>query len=172
INPDVDRSREGSFTVVWNGAGSGDDSGVFGRRFDGAGAALGAEFLVNSYTTSSQQQPRIAKDASGNFVVSWLSAGSPGTDNSQTSAQGRAFFADGSGLGAQFQANAYTTQQQTTPQVAMLGGGDFVVAWDKNVYIMPTTFLDVRMRRFASALPLFADGFESATPQAWSATVP
>ncbi len=172
INPDVDRSREGSFTVVWNGAGSGDDSGVFGRRFDGAGAALGAEFLVNSYTTSSQQQPRIAKDASGNFVVSWLSAGSPGTDNSQTSAQGRAFFADGSGLGAQFQANAYTTQQQTTPQVAMLGGGDFVVAWDKNVYIMPTNFLDVRMRRFASALPLFADGFETATSQAWSATVP
>jgi hypothetical protein len=36
INPDVDRSREGSFTVVWNGAGSGDDSGVFGQRFDAA----------------------------------------------------------------------------------------------------------------------------------------
>lgn len=172
FNPDVSRSREGSFTVVWNGVGSGDDSGIFGQRFDAAGTAVGTQFLVNTYTSSSQQQPRIAMDASANFVVSWLSAGSPGTDNDQTSAQGRAFFADGSALGSQFQANTYTTQQQTTPQVAMLGGGDFVVAWDKNVYIMQTSFLDVRMRRFASTLPLFADGFESTNSQAWSSAVP
>ena len=101
-----------------------------------------------------------------------MSFGSPGNDSSETSAQARAWLADGSPLSPQFQVNTYTTQKQSFPEVAMLGGGDFVVSWEKNVYVMPTTFLDTRMRRFASVLPLFNDGFESANRQAWSASVP
>lgn len=172
LNPDVARSREGSFTVVWEGAGSGDDSGVFGRRFDADANALGDAFLLNGYTTSSQQRPRIDVDGSGDFVVSWHSNGSPGPDSSETSVQARAWTADGNALSPQFQVNSYTTQRQAFAEVAMLGGGDFVVAWEKNVYVMPQTFVDVRYRRFASVLPLFSDGFESANTQAWSATVP
>ena len=172
LNPDVARSREGSFTVVWEGVGSGDDSGVFGRQFDADGNALGDAFLLNTFTTSTQQRPRIDVDGSADFVVSWLSFGSPGNDSSETSAQARAWLADGSPLSPQFQVNTYTTQKQSFPEVAMLGGGDFVVSWEKNVYVMPTTFLDTRMRRFASVLPLFNDGFESANRQAWSASVP
>ncbi len=172
LNPDVARSREGSFTVVWEGVGSGDDSGVFGRQFDADGNPLGDAFLLNTFTTSTQQRPRIDVDGSADFVVSWLSFGSPGNDSSETSAQARAWFADGSALSPQFQVNTYTTQKQSFPEVAMLGGGDFVVSWEKNVYVMPTTFLDTRMRRFASVLPLFNDGFESANRQAWSASVP
>lgn len=172
LNPDVARSREGSFTVVWEGVGSGDDSGVFGRQFDADGNALGDAFLLNTFTTSTQQRPRIDVDGSADFVVSWLSFGSPGNDSSETSAQARAWLADGTALSPQFQVNTYTTQKQSFPEVAMLGGGDFVVSWEKNVYVMPTTFLDTRMRRFASVLPLFNDGFESANRQAWSASVP
>ena len=172
LNPDVARSREGSFTVVWEGAGSGDSSGVFGRRFDAAGTPLGSDFLVNAYTTSAQQRPRIATDASANFLVTWSSAGSPGSDSSGTSAQGQTFRADGSALGAQFQVNSYTTQTQSEPEVAMLGGGRFVVAWQKNVFLDPDTFLDTRMRRFDSVLPLFADGFESGKRNAWPASSP
>lgn len=172
LNPDVARSREGSFTVVWEGVGSGDDSGVFGRQFDADGNALGDAFLLNTFTTSTQQRPRIDVDGSADFVVSWLGFGSPGNDSSETSAQARAWLADGTALSPQFQVNTYTTQKQSFPEVAMLGGGDFVVSWEKNVYVMPTTFLDTRMRRFASVLPLFNDGFESANRQAWSASVP
>lgn len=54
LNPDVARSREGSFTVVWEGVGSGDDSGVFGRQFDADGNPLGDAFLLNTFTTSTR----------------------------------------------------------------------------------------------------------------------
>lgn len=172
IRADVARSREGSFVVAWDGAGSGDVQGVFARRFDAAGAPAGDQFLVNSYTTNSQQRPRVAMDASSNFIVTWTSIGSPGDDNSDSSAQARAFFADGSGLGSQFQVNGYTTQIQSAPDVAMLGGGEFVIAWQRQFYVMPTTTADVRQRRFASELPLFADGFESGNRNAWSSSAP
>lgn len=171
LRPDVARSREGGFTVVWEGAGSGDDLGIFGRSFDGAGAPLGDAFLLNDFTTGTQQRPRIDVDGSANFVVSWTSFGSPGPDSSESSVQARAWFADGTPLSEQFQINSYTTQKQASPEIAMLGGGEFVVTWDKNVLLTPDTFLDTRMRRFVADLPLFANGFESATTQAWSTTI-
>lgn len=48
-------------------------SGIFGRRFDSAGVALGKQFRVNSYTRFQQDYPSVASDASGNFVVVWTS---------------------------------------------------------------------------------------------------
>ena len=39
----------------------------------------GAEFPVNSYTTSDQGIPAVASDASGNFVVAWSSYGQDGS---------------------------------------------------------------------------------------------
>ena len=53
-----------------------------------------------------------------------------------------------------------------------LFGGEFVIAWQRQFYVMPTTTADVRQRRFASDLPLFADGFESGNRNAWSSSVP
>ena len=40
-----------------------------GQRYDAAGLAQGAEFRVNTYTTSTQWNSSIAMDGSGNFVV-------------------------------------------------------------------------------------------------------
>ena len=47
----------GGFVVTWNGKGSGDNSGVFGRRFASDGTALGGEFLINTHTDNQQQLP-------------------------------------------------------------------------------------------------------------------
>ena len=40
-----------------------------------AAQPLGAEFQVNTYTTSNQELPSVATDANGNFVVVWESLG-------------------------------------------------------------------------------------------------
>ena len=63
----------GNFVVTWEGVGPTDSSGVSGRRFNAAGGAIGGEFQVNVYTTSSQSGTAIAADGSGNFVVTWQS---------------------------------------------------------------------------------------------------
>jgi hypothetical protein len=62
------------FVVVWQSEGQdGDGGGSFGQRFDSAGNTLGAEFRLNSFTTSDQSLPNVAKKPNGDFVVVWQS---------------------------------------------------------------------------------------------------
>src|SRR5437870_4478490 len=70
-----------SFSVIaWQSEGQdGDLAGIYARRFDGAGPA-GAEFRVNTYTTSSQATPAVDAEITGNFVVVWASLGQDGSD--------------------------------------------------------------------------------------------
>jgi hypothetical protein len=88
---------------------------------------LGAEFQVNTYTTSRQQYPAVAGDTAGNFVVVWNSLGE---DGSNRGAFGRRFSASGVPLGAAFQVNSYTMGAQFFPQVSRENDGDFVAVWD------------------------------------------
>ena len=65
----------GDFVIVWEGngtqTGEEDSNGIFGQRFDSAGAAVGGEFRVNSVTTGGQSDAAVSMNASGDFVVSW-----------------------------------------------------------------------------------------------------
>ena len=84
----------GGFIVTWEGIGpdpSDPDTAVMASRFDSAGARMGADFLVNTYTTDNQTGSTIAMDANGDFLVVWESGGSAGTDSEFTSIQGRRF---------------------------------------------------------------------------------
>lgn len=64
----------GDFVVTWKSLGQdGSEEGVFVRHFDAAGAALATEFLVNSWTASSQYQQVVAGNVAGDFVVTWMS---------------------------------------------------------------------------------------------------
>lgn len=76
--------------MTWDSIGpdpSDPDSAVMASRFDSAGARMGADFLVNSYTTGNQQQSTIAMDAKGDVLVAWQSFGSGGTDTELSSLQ-------------------------------------------------------------------------------------
>jgi len=128
--PSVAMTPRGEFVVVWQSAGQdGDSLGVFGRRYDGAGAPLGAEFQANVFTTDDQLLPRVAIDDAGDFTVVWQSYGQ---DGSASGIFGRSFASGGSPLGAEFQVNTYTTDNQVTPAIAMNAAGDLVVAWESN----------------------------------------
>ena len=72
--PAVAADGSGNFIVLWSSGGQdGSAWGVFGQRFDSAGASMGSEFRVNTYTISDQQTPAVAPDGSGNFVAAWES---------------------------------------------------------------------------------------------------
>ncbi len=82
LGPSIASDDIGNFIVAWSSyRQDGHDFGVFGRRFDAAGAPRGAEFRVNSYTTFGQHSPVVASDPVGNFVVTWQDRGQEGNLN-------------------------------------------------------------------------------------------
>jgi hypothetical protein len=113
----------------------------------------GGEFQVNQYTTNNQYQPSVAASASGDFVVSWSSAGqeSPGTPGIFAAR----FDSSGALLGGELQVNSYTTGIQRFSAVASADDGDFVVVWQS---YQDGNLEGIFGRRFASTgTPLAAE---------------
>ncbi len=127
-DPNVAIAPDGRFVVVWTNT-DGSNSGVFGQRFDSAGARAGAEFRVNTYTPGDQLHPTVATDAAGNFVVVWHGA-TPADTSGGIVAQRHD--AAGNRLGGEFQVNAYATSAQSYASVARDEAGNMVVAWFGN----------------------------------------
>ena len=74
----VTSERTGNFTVAWEADGlDGDGGGIFGQRYTAAGVPRGTVFRINSSTTQEQALPKIATDAAGNLVATWISAHLP-----------------------------------------------------------------------------------------------
>jgi hypothetical protein len=77
--PAVTADANGNFVVAWTGAQQdGSYDGVFARRYAASGMPQGAEFQVNSFTTSFQTYATVASAASGKYVVAWSSLGQDG----------------------------------------------------------------------------------------------
>jgi len=104
--PRVAMDPDGDFIVVWQSGTAatpgpdGDDAGIRGRRYISNGTALGSEFAVNTYTTSSQARPAVATDGLGNFIVVWQSGtfSVPGPDGDNAGIEGQRFHADATAL--------------------------------------------------------------------------
>jgi hypothetical protein len=124
----VDVSPAGGFVVAWTSdQGDGSSEGVFARRFDPSGNAIGNDFLVNTQTTGLQWSrfDLVAHDSLGNFVITWGGAQVGGF----MEIFGQRFDAAGTRRGAEFHINTYTTGSQVVPGVASDSAGNFVVAW-------------------------------------------
>jgi hypothetical protein len=142
--PRVAASASGEATVVWSGLGP-DGWGIHGRRFDATGAALGAEFQVNTYTTAGRYSG-IAASGAGRFVVVWEAQP---RDGDGYGVFGQRFDAAGNPQGGEFRANAYTTSEQRMPRAAMDAAGNFVVVWAS--YLQDGYGWGVFGRRFAAS---------------------
>jgi hypothetical protein len=71
----VATGADGRFFVAWDSfIESQNASDVFGRVFDGQGAPVTADFLVNSYTTSGQNSPQVFAAQDRSFLVAWSEA--------------------------------------------------------------------------------------------------
>jgi hypothetical protein len=120
----------GNFIVAWeSNLQDGSSMGVFAQRFDSTGAALGAEFRVNTYTAGFQGIPSLAFDAAGGFAIAWMSQGQDGADHGVFA---RRYDAAGVQLGGEFQVNTYTTSWQRDPVIASDAAEGFVIAWRSN----------------------------------------
>jgi len=148
--PAVATDAAGNFVVVWQGElQDGSQTGVFAQRFNAGGTPQGAEFRVNTYTTSAQYHASVAMDSTGNFLVVWQSFFQ---DSSGTGVYAQRYDAAGVPQGAEFRVNSYVTGEQNHPSIAMSPTGEFVVAWTS--YLLDGSLSEVFARRFsATAVP-------------------
>jgi hypothetical protein len=127
--PSVIFDASGNFVVVWSGnQQDGSGYGIFGQRFDAAGAVQGGEFRVNTYVTGNQLYPSVASNPLGDFVVVWQS----GHDGSGYGIFGQRFDASGTPQGSEFQINTFTVGIQERPAVTADANGNFTVVWDSS----------------------------------------
>src|SRR5262249_4085911 len=118
--PDVARAPGGDFVVTWQSLdqeGYGAGYGIYAQRYNAAGAPLGPEFHVNTYTTSDQGYPSVAMDAAGDFVVVWVDYST--RDNAASSIRGQLYSSNGSPNGGEFMVNTTTAGYQYLPVAGM-----------------------------------------------------
>jgi hypothetical protein len=147
-SPAVSSDDGGGFLVVWDNFAS----SIQGQRYSSTGAALGAQFQVNSYTTNLQYGPAVGPDGAGGFLVVWTSGGSSGNDRSGRSIQGQRYSSTGAKLGAQFQINSYTTDNQANAAIGLDGSGGFVVVWNSyGSSATDSSYRSIQGQRYGSA---------------------
>ncbi|MEB3214343.1 MAG: calcium-binding protein [Leptolyngbyaceae bacterium] len=151
-NPDIAMTPTGEFVIVWESVNQDAPSsrGIFAQRFTAEGRAVGDELAINEVVTGQQETPAIAIDEAGNFVVVWES---DGLDPGNSEIIGRRFDTDGRAIGGDFIVNESLTNDQTSPDIAMDGEGNFIVSWTNEG--IGVTEDDIFYRQFdATADPL------------------
>lgn len=123
----------GGFVVTWTDASqTGDDTSevaIRGRVFDDSGTALGSDFVVNTTTSSRQEDSSVTALTDGGFVVTWTDYSASGDDTSSWAIRAQAFAADGSKSGDEIVVNTTTSGYQFQSTVRALADGRFVVSW-------------------------------------------
>ncbi|MFL6264433.1 MAG: hypothetical protein ACJ76Y_32490 [Thermoanaerobaculia bacterium] len=111
--PAVAVGPDGGFMVVWQGP----PAGLQGRLYDAAGRPRGGEIVLAA--SSQPEQPRVAADVSGRFLVVWNDAGQ---------VKGRLFGPDGQPATEEI-AVGFSPRQPGLPDVVADPAGGFLVAW-------------------------------------------
>jgi hypothetical protein len=127
VNPSVAMSATGDFVITWSSQGGGNWY-VVAKRYDSSGAATGREFQVNA-STGDQENPTVAMNGSGDFLITWSSSGHKGNGRGNWSVAARQYDESGAPAGDQFLVSA-TGGDQTLPSVARDQEGHIIVVWN------------------------------------------
>lgn len=153
----------GRSVIVWSGASDGDSLSVQAQRYDAAGRTVGAEFVVNAFTTGAQFGPDAGASRDGHLVVVWTS---DLIDGGGRGIAARRFDASGAPVGSEFLVNTYTTGTQTSSSIAVQPDGSFVIVWSDLGRNAPLSA--VIGRRYDAHGDPIGDEFVVAAPSAQS----
>ena len=130
INPAVAGLITGGYVIVWQSfEQDGSNWGIYAQAYDQDHNTVGAEFQVNTYTISDQRFPSIAGLITGGYVITWRSFGQDGNSGG---IYAQAYDKDHNTVGADFQVNTYTINDQTFPSIAGLITGGYVITWQSS----------------------------------------
>jgi len=134
--PEIAVEADGDFVIAWSSAYflSGPTYGVFARLYNADGTPRTDPLKLDSPLTSSEENPSVGVDGSGNFVAAWEAAG----DSYAVRGSAAGFT-----YGASFRVAA-TAGVRGEPSVAVSGAADrFVIAWEGSA-----TSTDIFAQRF------------------------
>jgi hypothetical protein len=162
FSPAVSSTSGGDFVVAWvksaTWLGPFSPTGIFARRFDTNGNALGSDFQINESTLGDHGGPVVSHLASGDFVVLWSGCHGlqPNSCDYGVSPPGdeydilaRMFDENGQALGSEFFINSHTIDSQRVPKVLPLADGRFLAAWQS--YSGAPAYYDIHARIFTAA---------------------
>lgn len=121
----VATDSDGDSVVIWS-SNQGGSWNVYGQRYCAGGAAQGSAFRVNTASGYNEQDPSVAMDAAGDFVITWSAYQESG---SGWSVYGQRYNSSGVAQGGEFRVNTSTTGDQLHARVAMDSLGNFTVVW-------------------------------------------
>ena len=129
-DPAVAMDGNGNSAITWTSNGEdGSGRGIYAQRYSAAGAAQGAEFRVNTYSTDDQMHAAVAMDGAGNFVITWISWVQ---NDSRWGIYAQRYNAAGIAQGTELGASPYTSSDHSWAAAAMDDAGNFVIAWTSN----------------------------------------
>jgi hypothetical protein len=146
--PAIGMNASGEYVITWSSDNQdGNSTGVYARRYSPAGAALANEFLVNITTAGAQNNPVVALNTDGDFVVAWQTA----DDGVLTGVFARRYDQDGNPYGTEFVVNPTVFGLQEEPDIAIRGTDQIVGVWsDGDVGF---TNRDIRQQRYTANFP-------------------
>ncbi|RYY25477.1 MAG: tandem-95 repeat protein [Sphingomonadales bacterium] len=129
----------GNFVVTWADSSltAPDTSGtaVRAQMFTATGVKVGSEFLVNTATNSTQNQPAITALASGGFAITWSDASLTVPDTSGYAVRAAVYDAAGTKVTSDFLVNTNTLNNQITPAISAVAGGGFMISWNDQSFV-------------------------------------
>ena len=128
MHPDVAITGGGNFGIVWqsNSGTDSDGKGIYMQVYDYNRSVVTSEFQVNTTTAGNQQEPAIAADHNGNFMVVWSSYTQ---DGDSYGVYGRIYNSSGVAQTAEFLINTTTSGDQGHASVTATQEGTFYVSW-------------------------------------------
>ena len=118
-NPDI-AEHDGTFTVVWEGRGAGDNNGIFSSTVTTDSLIPTSEVLVNNYTSGNQSHPAVDASDAG-VVIAWDGKGS---------GDGLGVFMSQDG-GDQIRINSDSSGAQKHPTISISDSGQIATAWQQ-----------------------------------------
>lgn len=129
-NPAVAIDADGGFLVAWDASdevsGLGPLDGVWARRFNARGMAIGSEVRLDQEPGIDARVPAVAAGADGGFLVAWEGDGDL-TDGLEVYA--RLLDAEGQPDGPAFHLNTSVERDQRAVSVAGGRDGDYLAVW-------------------------------------------
>jgi len=155
-SPALTALPEGGWVAAWKSYGQdGSFFGVYAQRFAADGTTVGDEFQVNTYSDGVQEEPDITTLSDGGWLMVWESYGQDGAFDG---IYGQRYAADGTTVGNEFRVNTYTASTQTSPDVAALPDGGWLVTWQS--YGQDGSDFGIYSQRYAADGTAYSTGFD------------
>ncbi|MCP4392936.1 MAG: hypothetical protein GY804_01505, partial [Alphaproteobacteria bacterium] len=125
---DIAPLTDGGYVVLWTHS-SFSSSETWAQRFNADGSLYGAELLLKKPTTDGAMASSITDLSNGGFIATWTIRGGVDGDGDGFGIFGQVYDNTSSPVGAEFQANTFTTGNQEDSDIAAFADDSFVVVW-------------------------------------------